>query len=218
MDNMNVDLPPIPTVQIGEDFWSMELPSVWKEILQERFPILMDLLENSPTYLAGGLLRTLVSQESLDPEKTDIDLFFRDGQTYLNVKSWFDSSPLFEKIFQCPEDKLTTYKDVETGWKYQCIAVDFYQTLYDVVSSFDFTTICFGTNGEHLVMHKSAIDDTLEKNLRWNKITYPASSLRRLMKYARKGFTMSESEYQFFVTSVWNRSSDITDVVLVYVD
>lgn len=216
--NYNVDLPAqLPMESTGE-FFIQPLPDVWKEILLERLPLVMDVLENSNTYLAGGLLRTLISDEPLSSDKTDIDLFFNSDHTYQAVKTHLSLLDGFEKVFQCPEDKLVTFIDTHTGWKYQCIAVSFYPTPLDVVSSFDFTTACLGTDGKVLVFHKYAIIDTMETTLRWNKITHPASSLRRMMKYARKGFAMPGSEYQYFVEQVASHSPDIEDFEMVYVD
>lgn len=206
-----------PKPDVG-NFFIQPIPDAWKEILTENFPVLMGVLQYAPAYLGGGLLRTIISSEPLDPQKTDIDLFFRDGGTYIVVKGWFEVSPNFDKVFQCPEDRLSTFVEKETGWKYQLIAVDFYANLLDVVSSFDFTTICIGTDGNTLIYHKDTFSDTMDKVLRWNKITYPAASMRRMMKYARKGFTMSESEYQYFVQVLWNNSPDVVDAKLVYVD
>lgn len=214
----NVDLPAQLPMKSTGDFFIQPMPEAWKEILVEKFPTVMNILENSRTYLAGGLLRTLISAESLSSEKTDIDLFFSDDFTYQAVKSLLSSIEGFERIFECPEDKLVTFRDQATGWKYQCIAVGFYQSLLDLVSSFDFTTTCFGTDGNILVFHKNAIIDTMEAVLRWNKITFPASSLRRMMKYARKGFVMPESEYQYFVECVALHHADIADFEIVYVD
>ena len=213
----NVDLPAQLPMQSDGNFLIQPLPESWKESLLEKIPVVADLLESSNTYLAGGFLRQLVSEEPLDPEITDVDLFFNSDYTYQAVKTHFEQLDGMTKIFQCPEDKLATFQD-SAGWKYQCIAVAFYPSLYSVVDSFDFTTTCFGTNGYEFICHKSAPYDTLYKNLRWNKITHPASSLRRMMKYARKGFTMSETELRYFVECVSNHSPDIVDWEMVYVD
>lgn len=214
----NVDLPAQLPMQSDGNFFIHPLPEVWYEIIQETVPIVMDILEQSPTFLAGGFLRQMLDAAPLSPEITDIDLFFQHSWVFESVKSFLENLDGFEKVFQCPENKLATFVHKPTGWKYQCIAVDFYPTTLDVVESFDFTTTCFGTNGKEFVFHKDAVSDTLNKNLRWNKITHPASSLRRMMKYARKGFAMSESEYQYFVDCVANHSSDIVDFKMVYVD
>jgi hypothetical protein len=134
------------------DFISEPIPEAWSEIIDERFPVVSTMLSHGGIYLAGGLLRTLISDEPLSPEKTDIDLFFQSPYLYNKVKTWMEKrDDVFVKVFQCPEDKLATFVEKETGWKYQCIAVDFYPTIRDVVASFDFTTTCFGTDGKSLV-------------------------------------------------------------------
>lgn len=215
---LNIDLPAQLPMQSDGNFFIQPLPESWREILEEKLPIVVDILDNSQSWLAGGLLRTLISNEPLSPKTTDIDLFFMDETIFEAVKSHLDAMDGMKRVFQCPENKLTTFMDTHTDWKYQCIAMDFYGSTLEVVSSFDFTTCCIGTNGTDFVFHRDAIMDTMNKNLRWNKITHPASSLRRMMKYARKGFTMAESEYQYFVECVENHHPDIQDSKLVYID
>jgi len=216
----NIDLPAMNPFAVSEDgnFYAQSLPDAWKDALQSTFPLVWELLEKSNTYLAGGLLRSMVAEEPLSPEATDIDLFFNSDYTYQAVKKYLAKIDGMNKIFQCPEDKLVTFKDDVTGWKYQCIAVDFYPSLFSVVNSFDFTCTCFGAHPDYFIFHKDAISDALSKNLRWNKITYPSSSMRRMMKYARKGYTMAQSEYQYFVDCVSSHHPDIADYQLVYVD
>lgn len=217
----NIDLSAMPHIKADGDFFIQPLPAAWREILEERFPIVAELLDCSSTYLAGGLLRTMLMQtEMLSPNLTDIDLFFGSPDTYQSIKLFFENhkNGEFEKVFQCPQDLLASYVHTPTGWKYQAVANEFHESVVDVVQDFDFTTICIGTDGENIVFHQYAIEDTLNKNLRWNKITYPAASLRRLMKYARKGYTMSEAEYQYFVSMVASHSLDIRDEQLVYLD
>lgn len=203
----------------NEKFYSQPLPEVWKEILEENIPFLPFLLQFEGVYLAGGLLRTLASNtETLSPHTTDIDLFFSSPQVFSIVKSLFENHTEFEKVFQCPEDTLCTFVERNTGWKFQCIALRFYSSLLEVVESFDFSCICIAVDGNTLIFHKDAVDDTLDKSLRWNKITHPASSIRRMMKYSRKGYSMAETEYRHLVEQIASHSPDIVDMDLVYID
>lgn len=207
----------LPTEAIG-DFFILPLPSSWKEAINGATEFLMPILETSYAYLGGGFLRSMIGNGLPSANETDIDLFFSSYIDYQTIKSYYSGQVEFEQIFQCPNDKLSTFREKSTKWNYQCIAVDFYPSLYNLVASFDFTTICLATDGHSLVYHKSASSDTVSRLLRWNKITYPASSMRRMMKYARKGFSMSEHEYQYFVDCVATHHSDIVDAQLVYVD
>lgn len=213
----NVDLPAQLPMESDGEFFIQPLPDAWKDILWD-IPYVGDILENSRTHLAGGLLRDLVSSEPPDSKKTDVDFFFRSDREYQIIKEYFTGMDGIDKIFQCPEDKLTTFFHKETQWKFQCIAIDFYPTLFDTVSSFDFTACCFGTDGDNFIFHKNAIKATLDRILTWNKITYPAASLRRMMKYALKGYRMPESELQYFCECLAEHHPDIIDKYLVYID
>ena len=90
--------------------------------------------------------------------------------------------------------------------------------MFDVIDSFDFTCTQFVTDWEDGLMGETAEKDTNDKHLVINKIMYPASTLRRMMKYSRKGYHMEENDFQKFVSLVWNHDPQITDEKLVYVD
>jgi len=206
-------------IENNSDFIIQPLPRVWADIIREKSPPEVSqiiLMHDNGVMLAGGFLRWMVSVDgTLSPESTDIDLFFTSSEIYQETKRYFDDRT--EKIFQCPEDLLATYRH-SSGWNIQCIAIKFYPDAYHVIRDFDFTMCCFSTDGKDLAYHRLAIEDALNKALRWNKITYPASSLRRLMKFARRGFFMPEQEYQYFVDMIANHSPDIINSQIVYVD
>jgi hypothetical protein len=202
-------------------FEKIGLPTEYEDSIDD-IPYLLEILGFDGVYLAGGLLRTITSStEELSPEKTDIDLFFKDEGSLNRVKSWLEITE-YKKVYQCPEGKLATYvflddEDCEK-WKIQLISVDFYPDTESLIDSFDFTCTMFGTDGKEFVFHKDAIRDTEEKHLVFHKITYPSSTLRRMMKYSRKGYWMMEEDYQTFVEAVYTHSPDIKDEKLVYVD
>lgn len=202
------------------------LPKEVKEALFEEVPYLEKILLMDGVYLAGGALRCLLTNEPFDADSTDIDLFFRDGGVLEQVKKYLEKYTTYFKIFQCPEGKLASYVNLdgeEPKWKVQCISVDFYPNVESLIDSFDFTCTMFGTrildDGTwELTTGESSMQDALDKRLVWNVITYPASSLRRLTKYVRKGYWMGEEQYQVFVNRVWEHDSNIQDAKLVYVD
>lgn len=201
-------------------FEKIGLPIEFTEIFDE-IPYLNEILELGGVYLAGGLLRTLTSStEELSPEKTDVDLFFETEMDLVRAKAFLEKTEYYQ-VYQCPLNKLATYVflDGESDkWKLQLVTVDYYPDIVSVIDSFDFTCTMFGTDGKEFVYHKNAIKDTEEKHLVWHKITYPASSLRRMMKYARKGYWMREEDYQEFVSKTWGHDWNIKDEKLVYVD
>lgn len=193
-----------------------------KEILSERVPELRKIMHFSGVYLAGGVLRTIMSDsEVLDAEKTDIDLFFDSPENMDLVKEFLEKSTNYHKVFQCPENKLASYVYLdgeEPKWKIQCISVSYYPSMLDVIDSFDFTCTQFVTDWENGLVGETSEKDTNDKHLVIHKLSYPASTLRRMMKYSRKGYHMEENDFQKFVSLVWNHDPQITDEKLVYVD
>lgn len=188
-------------------------------VLYERIPMLYPLLQIPGVYLAGGLLRTVRAGEELSPEKTDVDIFFSYYRALVDAKSMLGNGSGYNQVYQCPADKLASYLwEGAEKWKVQLISVEFYPSLIELVDSFDFTCTMFGTDGVDYVEGETSLEDATAKHLVWNRVTYPSSSLRRMMKYARKGYWMQEEDYNFFVNSIWNHSGEIKDEALVYVD
>lgn len=180
------------------------------------------VLLSSNVWLGGGALRTLLDSDTVSkfsPEVTDIDLFFHSPEGSRVIKTFFDEqTSSWKKVFECPEGKLTTYKNTKTGWKVQLITVNYYPNAEALLESFDFTVTQFATDGEYFWMGESSYDDVTNKRLRWNVITYPSSSLHRMTKYVKKGFHMREEDYNEFVATLWTHNPSIVDTRLVYVD
>lgn len=197
------------------------LEQIYKAVQELRYVFM------SPTprrvWLAGGALRSLFDSDTVSnysPEVTDIDLFFGSQGFKSQVEEYFKEhfETAWKKVFECPEGKLTTYKNTKTGWKVQLITVNYYPNAEALLESFDFTVTQFATDGEYFWMGESSYDDVTNKRLRWNVITYPSSSLHRMTKYVKKGYHMREEDYQEFVETLWSRSPSVTDQKLVYVD
>lgn len=186
-------------------------------VIRDNVPHLENLLQIDGVYLAGGLLRTICSEdEELIPLHTDVDLFFQSGKSLALAVNYIEKSGDFTSLFEC--GALVCYRHNSSGWRFQLIAMNLYPTLQDVINSFDFTCTCWGLSKDEFIHHTFAYEDTLAKRLRWNKLTHPASSLRRMMKYAKKGYHMIEEDYVKFVRLVSTHSEDIVDEEMVYVD
>lgn len=196
------------------EFQSPELLNrLYKEI-----PELEVILNISGVWLAGGALRTLLDTTPFSSEVTDIDLFFKTTEIKKTLDGFLTGSMYWKKVFDCPLGTLTTFKNEYNRWKIQLISIAYYETVEKLLESFDFTVTQFVTDGKYFWMGESSYTDLLEKRLRWNVITYPASSLHRLTKYIKKGFTMREADYQEFVNTLWGHDSGIINEKLVYVD
>lgn len=142
-------------------------------------------------WLAGGALRRTLLQR--EPE-SDFDFFFRDADQLASFSALVEAGGL--KKVRETEHHVHYRGTVHTSEGRDVAAVDvqlirfaFYSSAAAVIDSFDFTICQFAFDGESLTVGDHALWDLGRKRLAVNRITFPVSSTRRLLKYARQGFT-----------------------------
>jgi len=86
-----------------------------------------------------------------------------------------------------------------------------------VLDSFDFTICQFGYDGERLVCGELAMWDLARKRLALHRMTYGASTVRRLLKYGRQGFTACQGTIVSILTAVVENPDSIRGEV-EYID
>jgi hypothetical protein len=136
-------------------------------------------------WIAGGAIRRTLQQQPLE---SDVDYFFRDadqrkafGEGMLERRGWIISE----------KEHATTYGiNHEHGTVIvQAVSMGYYRTLEDVLDSFDFTITQFGFDGNDLVCGPCSLWDLARKRLALHRLTFGVSTVRRLIKYTRQGFT-----------------------------
>lgn len=135
-------------------------------------------------WIAGGAIRRTVMESPLE---SDVDFFFRDEaqkakfHEFMIEKGWLISE----------KDHATTYgiKSDNATVIVQAVTISFYPNLESVLDSFDFTITQFGYDGKDLVCGPHALWDLSRKRLALHRLTFGVSTVRRLIKYTRQGFT-----------------------------
>lgn len=149
--------------------------------------------------LAGGALRKFV--DSTD-EICDYDLFFTADTAKERVKEFLSNETNgFTKIFECPEGKLFSFRHTD-GTKVQMIMKREYTNMDDIIGSFDITACCAAWDGVTFLRHGRFVFDILNKQINLNRVEYPKATMKRIMKYKDKGYTMTNSCVEDFVHSV----------------
>lgn len=150
-------------------------------------------------WLAGGSIRRLISRQ---PQDSDFDFFFRDQEQFdafcasikaAGGKSVSDSD--FNVTFRIPaaEPKPIGENEFEPGGpelKVQAIRIAFHENIDTVLDSFDFSICQTGFDGTDFVFGSWTLFDIASKRLIPGKLRYGTSSLRRVIKYTRQGFTI----------------------------
>jgi hypothetical protein len=141
---------------------------------------------NGPWLAGGAVRRTVLGEEP----KSDFDFFFRDADQLKEFCAGLEQRG-FIKV------KETThhihYKGNIGGSglprDIQAIRFAFYPDADAVIDSFDFTICQFAFDGKTLTAGDYALFDLGRKRLAVHKLTFPVSSMRRMLKYTKQGFT-----------------------------
>ena len=77
----------------------------------------------------------------------------------------------------------------ETFYKVQAIKIGFYATVEECLDTFDFTICQLAAHKGKLYVGQYTMWDLARKRLALHKLTYGAATVRRLLKYTKRGFT-----------------------------
>lgn len=138
----------------------------------------------SPTkdvWIAGGAIRQWFNDGEL---VTDIDVFGKNQESLDN----FISEKLWAAKKISEQNHLSSFS--LNGQLIQVIKYDYYDSVHNLLDSFDFTVCQFAWDGKTVYSTEAAIVSVLRKHLRVHQITkeLAADSLRRAFKYQRKGY------------------------------
>lgn len=184
-----------------------------------RFPEwLKDMAQKIDTcgkaWIAGGFLSNLFDEKS----PADIDIFFGDDDSFYNVIELIENGDFGEyeisggdengdKIENLAENEAVRYIDFiyigqEDRPKIQLIKTRIYETPEEVIDSFDFTVTQFALCGQSIVCNPVSLMDMPRKRIVPHQITFPSSSLRRMIKYTKKGFFACPGALEELATQV----------------
>lgn len=165
-------------------------------------------IDNGP-WLAGGAVRATLQDQ---PIKSDYDIFFaneiqlhkcRDELIHIGAKK-IKENDHNETYFFVPDET-----DPSVKLEIQLIKHKYYNNVYELLDSFDYTICQFATDGKELVCGPYALWDLARKRLAIHRITYPVASMRRMIKYANKGFTVCGGMLTDFIRRIQNDSNDM---------
>jgi hypothetical protein len=171
--------------------------------------------KEGPWIAGGSLRRTLQGKE---PE-SDFDFFFRDAdQLALFVRKLEDRG--LEKIRETAHHvhyrgrlgSEAALRDV------QCIRFSFYESASAVINSFDYTICMLAFDGKTLTLGDFTLWDLGRKRLAIHKISFPVSTMRRMLKYTSQGFTACKGCLASILKSVPENPELMEQLSIEYVD
>lgn len=133
-------------------------------------------------WLCGGAVRRLIAGQELD---SDFDYFFADLKQVEGFEEWMKTNG---GVIERRSDFNKTWR--VKGRTVQQITIRYYTSIDDVLNSFDFTICQFGYDSQQITVGQFSLWDLARKRIALHQLTYGVSTLRRLMKYSRQGFTV----------------------------
>lgn len=137
-------------------------------------------------WLAGGALRSALIGQKPD---SDWDFFFRDADQFEAFVASIKTMPGATRVAKTEHHITFTAKVDGKAITVQAIRIDYYANIEALLDSFDFTICQFGYDGTDLHCGEFSLWDLARKKLAIHRLTYGVSTVRRLIKYTRKGFT-----------------------------
>lgn len=162
------------------------------ERLRQLRPILNLIKDWPEIILAGGAIRTILT--CCHEEVSDYDLFFKTFSVVPDFRKLLKEFG-YKETYACPEEKLFTYK--KNNQKIQLICETEYNSPQSLIESFD-VTACVGAYHQGAVyFSRPFIRAVKTKRLRINNVTFPVATIKRLTKYANKGYNIGQAALDF---------------------
>lgn len=158
--------------------------------------ILNDLMNKEiKCWIAGGSVRDYFMGV---PVKTDIDLFFPNQEEYDKTSNFFK-----EKEAEIKWESDNGMKVVYKNKTFDLVKL-FFKDPQDTINNFDFTVSMFAVDKDNIYIGETSFIDLSKRQLMINKITYPASTTSRMVRYLKKGFNICNGELYKIIKSIQN--------------
>lgn len=133
-------------------------------------------------WVAGGCIRSFLTGENF----SDVDLFFKNEEEFSKALNYFTG-----KNHKLILDNINCKKIYLIDETFTVDLVKrFYSSPEDCIKEFDFTVCCCAIDKERFYEHERFEKDLNDRKLVINTLPYPLSTLRRLQKYIKKGFSI----------------------------
>jgi hypothetical protein len=149
--------------------------------------ILGELYGNGITcWIAGGSVRDYFM--GINP--VDIDIFFPNENEFNKAKMFFESRNAEKKW-----ESENGVKYLYNGDTFDLVKI-YHSSPQKTIKYFDFTTAMFAVTDKSVFAGDTSFDDLDKRKLVINSVTFPDSTLKRVIRYYGKGFTMSSKQLE----------------------
>jgi len=130
--------------------------------------------------------------------KTDYDVFFKSEEDFTKVSDYFKEK-WCKVIWESENGKKVKYK-----WRTYDLVKKYFESPQATIDNFDFTVSMIAVSRTELVYHPTTFIDLAKRQLMINNLTYPASTMKRVLKYYEKWFRICNEELAKIVIAIQN--------------
>lgn len=151
-----------------------------------------------PWIAGGAVLRTFLGQ----PLSTDIDIFFSNESQYNEAYEKMEKNALFQlkTQFSSTFKILVEHKGKEIEHKIQLVKFVYAEKAVNIIGVFDIDICQIAFDGKRIVVPESSLEAIKSKkmSIHVDRITNPAHTFKRVIKYTSRGFSIDEKNLQEF--------------------
>lgn len=201
------------------------------------------IINQLPTgvFIAGGFMVSLLQQ---DRKSKDIDLFCDSERSFKEICNLLLDPPAKKegedddlwpfRDYICQTDiqqfnQANSNKDIrfikfkhkeDKRPEIQVMKMAWYESAEHVIDTFDLTISQIATDGEFIYMNPLTPMDLASKKLVLHRMQFPASTIRRIIKYANKGYYACPGSLVNISKNIqeWTKKVDIDEENFVYLD
>lgn len=200
-----------------------------------------NLCENLPEgcYIAGGFMISLLQE---DKNAKDIDIFCNSEESFKavcnlliqnkeesiteddnkwSIKGYYTKNSIQEFNINNQDIRFLKFENIKSSRpEIQVMKMAFYPTPEHVIDTFDLTIAQICSDGESIYMNPLTVLDLSKKKLVLHRMQFPASTIRRIIKYAGKGYYACPGSLVNISKNIqeWKGMSDIDEENFVYLD
>lgn len=181
----------------------------------ERFVAAAQIIEPHPSgpWIVGGSVRRLLDEQKQD---SDFDVAFADAGQLETTQARLEGLGFEVKRKEDAHVELVGQIDKKPA-RIQLLRITFAATPDAILDSFDFTICQFAYDGTDIIAGPWSMWDLARKKIALHKVTFAASSVRRLTKYAKQGYQFCQGTIVAILEAV-AKNPALTHAEIDYVD
>ena len=163
--------------------------------------LILNELGNCDCWIAGGAVRDFFDFGFVN---SDVDLYFSSDYEYYKANRILSQHEIIDESLSAK--LIRTEKCM-----IHLVKKHYYSVPQETIDHFDFTVCCAAVSKNAFCYHRNFFKDLRVKELLLHSLTYPLSTLQRVVKYRRKEFTISNHTLMTIV----NKIAEINDKITI---